>query len=544
MFINFSNIPGHQNLFLDYLYNFKNVKRFYENGFRESKYYFEHFSKLSATENINQGQVAEIIKEQYAGLGLSEKTNKNLDRLKQDNTLAIVTGQQLGILGGSLYTFYKIITAIKLSEALKEKFHNYNFVPVFWLEADDHDFDEVRSAHILDDNNEIISLSYDDGVPEEINRGSVGNIKFNSNLSSVFKELNKALRQTEFKPKLIEILTSFYKEGKTFKEAFKKLIFYFFDEYGLVIFDPTDKRIKNILKPIFKKEIEDFREHSNEVVKISAELEETYHAQVKARPINLFLSEEDGRFLIEPGENEFRLRHKRRKFSKETILEMIETSPEKFSPNVLLRPICQDYLFKTACYVGGPSEISYFAQVSPLYKFFNVAQPIIYPRSSFTIVEKNISKIIEKFNMGYVDFFADKEAITKKIIGTLSEIDVEQTFTNSSNELTILLDNLKEKLFAVDNTLVDLTNKTLERILHNIETLKGKAQEAQKKKHEVTIRQLNRVSNLLFPNSNLQERELNFIYFANKYGLNIVQWMFNEIEIDKFEHQLTEIPFS
>jgi bacillithiol biosynthesis cysteine-adding enzyme BshC len=305
-----------------------------------------------------------------------------------------------------------------------------------------------------------------------------------------------------------------------------------------------DKRIKDLLKPVFKKEVVEFREHSNEVVKVSAELEDTYHAQVKARPVNLFMSEEDGRYLIEPAEAEFRLRGKRRKFSREAILELIETTPEKFSPNVLLRPICQDYLFRTACYIGGPSEISYFAQVVPLYNIFKIEQPIIYPRSSFSIVEKNILKVIEKYNLIYTDFYSDKDSIVTKVIGNLSEIDAEQAFDNSINEISLTLDNLKEKLFAIDNTLVDLTNKTRERILHSINSLKEKAQEAQKKKHEITIRQLNKVSNLLFPNNNLQERELNFIYFANKYGLNIVQWMFNEIEIDRFEHQISEIPFS
>lgn len=544
MFINFTNIPGHQKLFLDYLYDFKKVKRFYGKDFRDSKFYFEHFSKLASKENDRIIEITGILKEQYKNLNPNDKTLNNIESLKNNNTLQVVTGQQLGIFGGPLYTFYKIITAIKLSESLKEKFTNYNFIPVFWLEGDDHDFDEVRSINLMNENNEIITLNYNDGITEEINRGSVGNLKFNNNFNAVFKEIDETLRQSEFKTKLLELLSNCYREAATFKEAFRKLIFHFFDEYGLVIFDPMDKRIKEMLKPLFKKEVVEFREHSNEVIKVSAELEDTYHAQVKARPVNLFMSEEDGRYLIEPTETEFRLRGKRRKFTQEAILELIESSPEKFSPNVLLRPICQDYLFRTACYIGGPSEISYFAQVIPLYKIFGIEQPIIYPRSSFSIVEKNILKVMDKYGLNYTDFYNDKDSVVEKVIGSLSEVNAEQAFETSINEITLTLDNLKEKLFAIDNTLVDLTNKTRERVLHNINSLKEKAQEAQKKKHEITIRQLNKVSNLLFPNNNLQERELNFIYFADKYGINIVQWMFNEIEIDKFEHQISEIPFS
>jgi bacillithiol synthase len=544
MFINFSNIPGHQKLFLDYLYDFKKVKKYYGKDFRDSRFYFEHFAKLTEKENSNQVELSEIIKNQYEGLQAGHKTLENIEKLSKNNTLSVITGQQLGLFGGPLYTFYKIISAIKLSESLKEKFSQYNFVPVFWLEGDDHDFDEVRSINMMNDNNEIMSIGYHDGATEEINRGSVGNLKFNNNINSVISGLDSILRQSEFKTKVLELINSCYSEGKTFKEGFKKLIYHFFDEYGLVIFDPSDKRIKRLLKPVFKKEIQEFREHSNEIIKISALLEESYHAQVKARPINLFMSEEDGRYLIEPAENEFRLKGKRRKYSLEAILEMIENYPEKFSANVLLRPICQDYLFKTACYIGGPSEISYFAQVIPLYQFFNIDQPIIYPRSSFTVIEKNILKVIDKYNLTYNDFFGEKDAIVERIIGNLSEVDVNNVFLNTDKDITLLMDSLKEKLFAIDNTLVDLTNKTRERIIHSINALKEKAEESQKRKHEVTIRQINRVANLLFPNSNLQERELNFIYFANKYGINIVQWMFNEIEIDRFEHQLAEIPFS
>ncbi|MCX6150151.1 MAG: bacillithiol biosynthesis cysteine-adding enzyme BshC [Ignavibacteriales bacterium] len=541
MFINFSDIPGHQNLFLDYLYEFSNVKRFYGKDFRDKTFYPQHFNLLAQKEKHHTLELLEIIHNQYSNLTPDEKTIRNIESLKQKNTLAIVTGQQLGIFGGPLYTFYKILTSIKLSYALNEKYSNYNFVPVFWLEGDDHDFEEVKSFNLIDENNELVTMDYNDGIGEEINRGSVGKIKFNGAVEILLDELQKQLRDTEFKPKLMDLLKSFYKVGSTFKDAFKELIFYFFDKFGVIIFDPSDPKVKKLLKPIFKKEVEEFREHANEVVSISAKLEESYHAQVKARPINLFMSEEDGRHLIEPIESEFRLKGKRKKFSKETLLEQIEISPEKFSPNVLLRPICQDYLFRTAFYVGGPSEISYFAQVIPLYKMFDIEQPIIYPRSSLTIAEKNIQKLVEKFNLSYSDFFNDKESITKKIIGNLSEVNSEQAFDNCSKEITIALDNLKEKLFAIDNTLVDLTNKTSEKILQNLELLKERSSDAQKRKHDVTIRQINRVSNILYPNSNLQERELNFIYFANKYGLDIVKWMFDQIEIEKFEHQVTEL---
>lgn len=541
MFINFSDIPGHQNLFLDYLYEFDNVRRFYPKDFRDSKNYFEHFAKLEKREKPHLASLKQIISKQYNDFNPSPKTTDNINSLVLSNTFAIVTGQQLGIFGGPLYTFYKIITAIELAHLFNEKYDSYHFVPVFWLEGDDHDFEEVRSFNLLDENNEIVKIIYDDGITEEINRGSVGNISFNGNINSVTEQLTKILRDNEFKPKIMEMLSGYYKEGATFRESFRKLIFELFDEYGLIIFDPSDTNIKSILKPIFIKEIEEQREHSTELVKISAELEEVYHAQVKVRPINLFMSEDDGRYLIEPVENEFRLRGKRKRLSKETIFEQIENTPEKFSPNVLLRPVCQDYIFKTACYIGGPSEICYFAQVIPLYKYFNVDVPIIYPRSSVTIVEKNIQKILEKFNLAYTDFISENETITETVINNLAEIDLAESFRKASYDINLIIDELREKLYSIENNLLDVTNKTRDKILQGLEFLREKADEAQKRKYDTTLRQIRKVSNVLFPHRNLQERELNFIYFTSKYGKDFLKQIINEIAIDRFEHQIIEL---
>jgi bacillithiol biosynthesis cysteine-adding enzyme BshC len=382
MFINFSDIPGNHNLFLDYVYEFENVKSFYKVNFRDKEEYLKTFRRISESRNDSSRNLAEILSSQYDGLSPSVKTQKNISLLKDSKTLAVVTGQQLGILGGPLYTFYKIITAIKLSNYLAERYDDYNFVPVFWLEGDDHDFNEVRSLSLVDDNNNITKLEYDEALQDEENRGSVGYLKLNESINVFFEELEGKLRSTEFTPELLSSLREFYKEGKTFKQSFKELLFSIFDKYGLILFDPQDPKVKQLLKPVFKKEITDFRKHTEKLVHVSATLEELYHAQVKVNPVNLFFSNEEGRFLIDPVENEFRLKRKRKKFTYDELMELIDTKPENFSPNVLLRPICQDYILPTAFYVGGPSEISYFAQVTPLYDFFGIEAPILYPRSS------------------------------------------------------------------------------------------------------------------------------------------------------------------
>ncbi len=317
----------------------------------------------------------------------------------------------------------------------------------------------------------------------------------------------------------------------------KDLIFWLFDEYGLIIFDPQDPEFKTLLKPIFKKEINDFRQHSEKLVNVSAELEELYHAQVKVHPVNMFYSNEEGRFLIEPVENEFRLKRKRKKFTHEEIIDNIEESPENFSPNVLLRPICQDFVLPTAFYIAGPSEIAYFAQVTPLYKIFNIESPIIYPRASLTIIEKNINSVLNKYELEIQDIFTEPEKLKTRIMESISKVTLDEIFKESSNKIEIALDQLKEKLFEFDKTISDASTKYKQKIFNDLENLKGKSLEAQKKKHEITLRQIDKVINSLYPNSNLQERELNFIYFVHKYGPDILKHIFNELEISRFKHQ-------
>ena len=223
------------------------------------------------------------------------------------------------------------------------------------------------------------------------------------------------------------------------------------------------------------------------------------------------------------------------------MLELLENEPDKFSPNVLLRPICQDYLLPTAFYVAGPSEISYFAQIKPLYELYNIAQPMIYPRSSATIQESSIANSLEKYSVKINDIFIDVENIKKKIISSVEESSVDEMFNGISIQMESTFDQLKEKLLDVDKTIADSSNRYRDKILGTINELKSKAEKAQQKKYEVTLRQIDRAAVHLFPNSNLQEREINFLYFANKYGEEFLKKVFEELQISKFEHQIIRL---
>ena len=542
MYINFSNIPANQNLFLDFIEEFDNVAKFYSKNFRDKDNYIKHFNRLAQQDRSHRNKLAQIIKNQYSTKKVSKETEANIEQLDSPKTIAVITGQQLGLFGGPLYTIYKTITAIKFCKKLKEDYPEFNFVPIFWLEGDDHDYDEVRTISLLNNENILTDISYNDGLEEETNRGSIGKLKFNENINLVFEELQKTLRETEFKASLIDFLKTIYSPGKTFLESFSELLFNLFDQHGLIIFNPIDDEVKKLFIPIFRKAITDFQYHSTALVERSAELEEVYHAQVKVKAINLFYLDEKERLLIEPTETgELRLKGKRKKFSFEDILNQIENTPEKFSPNVLLRPICQDFLFSTGFYIAGPGEISYFAQVNPLYEFFSIEEPFIYPRASATIVEQGVNQVLTKHNLSILEIFVDEKELIDKIVRASSELNIEQLFSSANENINNVFKDVSEKIILIDKTLGDLSEKSLQRIQQTLDYLKQKATEAEKRKYETSIRQLSKVQNILYPKNNLQEREINFIYFVNKYGMDFLKWLYDNLTIDKFHHQVLEM---
>ncbi len=541
MHLNYKEIEGYPKIFLDYVHDFEKVAQFYKYNFRNKDEYLTHFKKSAESFSSREINLSEIISSQYSGFNTSEKTKNNLDKLRTNKTLTVVTGQQLGILGGPLYTIYKTLTTIKLCEYLSGRYSDFNFVPVFWLEGDDNDFNEVSSIGLLNLDNDFKVIDYGEKISNDDDKISVGKLEITEDINSFFEETEKTLRQTEFTKDILGELKNYYKPGNSFKGAFKQVLFSLFDKYGLLIFDPQDDSVKTELKKIFKKEISDFRMHTEQVIKVSATLEELYHAQIKVKPVNLFYSDENGRYLIEPTDEGFRLKGKRVKFTLDELLNMIDEQPQKFSPNVLLRPICQDYILPTAFYVGGPSEIAYFAQILPMYNLFEIEEPIIYPRSSATLIEKGILKSLDKFNLELKDAFVEKVQLEDKIIASVSDENTDELFKKVKDDFEIAFDKLKENLFQLDKTLGDASSKSQQKIFRYLEELKNKADNAVKRKNESSVRQINKISSALFPNSNLQERELNLLYFANKYGREILDKIYDELKIDVFEHQVIEL---
>ncbi|MCB9207141.1 MAG: bacillithiol biosynthesis cysteine-adding enzyme BshC [Ignavibacteriales bacterium] len=541
MLIDFSEIPKSNNLFLDFINEFELVKNYYKINFRDESLYKSHFEKIVGRNNPNKEKLFEIINSQYSNFHPSEKTSSNINTLKKPNTIAVFTGQQLGIYGGPLYTIYKIFTVIKLCDYLNEMFSEFNFIPLFWMAGDDHDFEEISYINLINKENELQKIIYNDGIDPFENRGNVGNLKFTKEIMEFSNSIKDALRETEFSNDLFNLTEKILNENISIKDSFFQLLFKIFDETGLVIFNPQDAEVKKLLIPIFKKELLDYKEHTKDLLITSAELDENYHAQVKIKPINLFLQDETGRHLIEPVDDEYRLKGKRKRITQEEILNHLEEKPEDFSANVLLRPICEDYLFPTGFYIAGPGEISYYAQAIPLYKHFNLQHPIIYPRASATILESNIAKILVKYNLSTHDFFIGSEKLKSNLINSFSQNNLVEEFDKVELSLKDIFKSLTDYLGSVDNNLVNVANSSNDKMLHQLNILKDKAAKAFENKYDASFRQISKAQNSIYPNDNLQERELSIVSFLNKYGFDFFDWLYNELDIHDFKHQILEL---
>lgn len=556
MKVEFKKLPGvsDQKLFLDYISpdenNFAKIREFFNAGFRENENFFKVIESKSQNYNANRyfdrNALIDILKTENVSFGGNEYTAANIEKLKRENTFAVVTGQQVGLYTGNLYTILKAASAVKLAAKLKERFPGYEFVPVFWMESEDHDFEEANHVNIINRNNELVRIGYPTPPPGETpesGKGTkpVGSIVFDGFIDEINEQLRLNLIETDFKEKLIEGVKEIYKSGNDFRHAFAQYINAILSESGLVFIDPSSNEVKKLLTPIFERELTTSPKLCEEIIHTSAELEKEYDLQVKPKVINLFYIHNGNRYLIEPRENNrFALKNSKKRFEHEEMMQAVNESPENFSPNVVLRPMCQDYLLPTVAYVAGPAEISYFAQLKPAYEHYDITMPVIYPRASVTFLEGRVTKFMKNFDVSFTEIFHHK-TLMGKVVEKLSEIKVDDAISKAQEDFSKTFHDLRGMINKIDRTLLGTLDNVKEKLNTGLEILKDKLINAQAGKSDVAMKQIEKVTNNIYPHKNLQEREINVSYFLNKYDKMFIEKLFNEMEIDSFDHQVIEI---
>lgn len=538
-----SDLPGQNELYTDYLYHFENLRKYFEYDYRRLEEIFKCIEYKKETylngKNFFRTEVTEILNDQNSGFCSGDKAFSNIRLLNDNNTFAIVTGQQTGLLTGPFYTILKALNAIRLSEFLNDKFREFKFVPLFWMEADDHDFKEINNINLLTQDNKIQNIEYlINGEEQDKYLKPASGIIFDNFINEFTNKIDESLQNSDFKNELMNNIRNFYKPGNNVVLAFAGFINSLIGDRGLILVNPSDARLKKFLKPVFKRELGTAPHSCEAVIDTSDELEAVYTAQIKPKVVNLFYIHEDNRYLIETRENEvYALKHSRQKFSKDELFALLEDHTERFSWNVVTRPVCQDYLFPTVAYIGGPSEIAYFAQLKNVYKIFEESMPVIYPRISVTILENKVKNFMDKFNLTFAELFNEKE-LARKLIAASSGPDLDSLFADMKEKLTGLFYSYEKELGSIDENQTASFTKRNKQFLDSLDVAKEKYLNLQTKKNEVISGKLNMVSANIYPGNNFQERVVNIIYFLNKYGLNIINRLYEEIKIDDFTHQV------
>ena len=537
--LRFTDIPRTTALFADFMYNYPKVARFYPGYGRSDQPLADHARRVGAQE-FDRKRVPDALDRINRRFGSPELTFKHIDMLRRPGTVAIVTGQQAGLFTGPLYTIHKALTVIKLSACLRDQ--GVDAVPVFWVASEDHDYEEVNHCRTVDREGRLTMVKYEASghKPDE----PVGRVTLCDGISQTIDELVGQLAASEFTPALERDVRESYAPGIGFAEAFSRLMARLFREYGVVLLDPLDDELKQVTAPLYAEAIRKSSEIAGALVARSRELEEAgYHAQIKVSEdmVPLFIMDDGRRAALTYNSGRFAVKGSERSFSDDELVELAGRCPNCFSPNVTLRPVVQDYLLPTAAYIGGPAEIAYFAQLRAVYETLGRQEPCVLPRASFTIVEGRHQKTMKKYGLELKDFFEGLHPAVTKVVEHSLDRGAAAAFDETEKSLSEHLDKLGEALRKTDATLSDPLKRAREKMFYQLEHLRTRFVHSSAHRDETAYRQVERAFTTLYPDKNLQERELNAYYFLSRYGPSLIDELYNAAELGFSNHKLVYV---
>lgn len=534
--IPFSRIPGQSKLFIRYQTDRPSLKEFYPNA-PETIYDIAEFAKqVNEAYTLDRNEVADALASLNKGLNAGERTAAAIDRLREPTTVAIFTGQQSGLFGGPLYTIYKALTAIKAADELNRA--GTPAVAMFWAATEDHDFDEVASVTIAGQD-EPIRLTYQDVDEREI---PVGDRVLTAEIERLVGELELQIAQTEFSRQAVGQLRDSWVSGEGFGRAFLRQLAKQLGCFGMIFVDPQDAELKRLSGPIMALAAAKADLITAEIQKRDTRLtEEGLHRQVLVEDdyFPLFWETDDGiRTPLRLTKDGVRARSVNRRFSIDELVKAIEDEPHRFSAGVMLRAVVQDFLFPTALYIGGAAEIAYFAQSGAAYKVLErPATPIIH-RQSFTVVEPRHQRTLESYGLTFDDVFADKEEVRTQIVEKVIGQDAARLFAEVEEEINIELRRLDEYFAAVDPTLAANLATRRRKILYHIAALRKKAYQSEMRRNSDADRRLRRLFSELYPAGALQERTLNIVGLIDRYGIDVIDWIYSAIDLEDRGHRV------
>jgi bacillithiol biosynthesis cysteine-adding enzyme BshC len=515
-------LPGGSALASDYINRYESVGHLYGGDFRNEESRRARSEWLEDSENLRakRSDVAAVLRLYNERHNPHPEVMSSLALFEQPGTLVITGGQQSGLFTGPLFVVYKAITTILAAREAAAQL-GQPVVPLFWIAGEDHDWDEVNHTYVLNRTGEVARIKID---RPEGPRSSVSDITVEEhNWQQVTELLEGMLQESEFKPQIMEFIRNSSQTACSMSDAFAKLMGALFGKFGLVLLDSADPALRRLERPFFRALIEQndeleaaYKQSADNIVAAGYELQ----ADVTPGNANLFYIHEGARILLHKTEGRFSDRKGAVSFSREELLMILEEHPERFSNNVLTRPLMQDYVLPVLATVLGQGEMAYWAIPRDAFGVLGGQMPLILPRMSFTVIEGTLHKHMDKYGLSFGDVRAGLEGKRKEWLAAQDELELERRFEETKEAFSAMYEPLIEQLGNIQAGLLKLGNNNKEKILDQIAFLQGKAQDAMEKQNEAALRQWEKIELSLMPAGKLQERVYNIMYYLNRYGLS------------------------
>jgi len=511
-YIEFEKSKQFSNLFIDYVNQQDPLKKFYN-----EPPVIESFQKMITASNfkqVNRKKIVDVITSQYQSSGITVPSTVSL--LLNENTFTVCTGHQLCLFTGPLYFIYKILSTINLAEELKKKYPNNEFIPIYWMASEDHDYDEIKSIHLFGK-----TITWE----KEEAKGAVGRIK-TKGIEQIIAELRGLVGDTENAQQIIHLFEEAYLTSENLAFATRALVHQLFANYNLIVLDPDDKELKIEFASMMADDIF----HSTNYPLVNTSINELnaqgYSAQVNPREINCFYLTDTNRERIEKKGEQYIVLNTDISFTKEELQKELEGYPEKFSPNVVMRPLYQQTILPNIAYVGGPGELAYWLEYKQMFDYHQVVFPVLMPRNFTLLIDSKSNAQLHKLGFTIADLLSHPEDL---LVREMIKKNASHAISVKEEELKItqVYTELMSKASAIDSTLKATVEAELQKALNSIKNIENKLLKSEKQKQETTVNQLKKIRAKVLPNETLQERYENFIPYYLKYGNELIETLKN-----------------
>ncbi|MCA0987972.1 bacillithiol biosynthesis cysteine-adding enzyme BshC [Guptibacillus algicola] len=513
-------LPGTNVIATDYIERKKSISAFFDYTYQKIESYEERYQELMGRD-FERAKVADHLDAFNRVYNPDEKTLKNIERLKREDAVTVVGGQQAGVMTGPLYTIYKAISVIKLAEE-KEKELGVPVIPVFWIAGEDHDFHEINHVYTFSEKENKVAVPQKQYRKQALSDIELDQTKMKEWTDEILHEFG----ETSYTSDIREWLESISDHSVTFVDHFCHIVTKLFSKYGLVLVDSGNEAFRAQQTKMFKNIINDNEALNQRVLEQAAslhELEYPVEVDLEENQANLFVKVKGERVLLERNGTMFKGKAGEVEYSKEELLQIAEEEPGKLSNNVVTRPIMQDAMFPVLAFVGGPGELSYWALLKPAFRTFDFKLPVIVPRMTFTFVERHIQKDASELSLNIEDVV--KQGVSedrKRYVQNLDHYGLEEAFSSASEKIESIHEDLRELTSKIDKGLESYSNKNGEFIQRQLELLQKRLQNTIIERHEHTLRKFSEIGLALKPNGAPQERKWNIVYYLNWHGPDFI----------------------